>query len=68
MLPLVFFRYSIPNRRQVVPFFETNDEITGTLKSDIEQTESISTTHNGWTSLNTESYTTLTAYFTNVVE
>ena len=63
-MPLVFFRYSIPARRQVVKSLEKKkDEMTAKLKSDLERTESVSITHDGWTSLNTESYNTITAHY-----
>ena len=65
-MPLVCFRYSIPARRQVIKFLEKKkDEMTAKLKSDLERTESVSITPDGWTNLNTESYVyyTITAHY-----
>ena len=59
-----FFRHSIPSRNTLVRALEKKkDEITEKLKSDIGKCESVSITHDGWTSMNTESYTTVTAHF-----
>lgn len=37
--------------------------MTEKLKTDLNELESVSITHDGWTSLNTESYNTTTAHF-----
>lgn len=60
---LLFFRYSIPSRSTVLRSLEKKKAITGKLKSDIDHCESVSITHDGWTSMNTESYNTVTVHF-----
>lgn len=59
----LFFRYTLPSRNSVVKMISVKKtQMEEKLKRDIETT-GIAVTHDCWTSINTESYGTVTAHF-----
>lgn len=57
------FRYSIPSRRDVGRGLEKKFiEMTEKMRKDIKSVEQLAITHDSWTSLNTESYGTVTVH------
>ncbi|XP_048753925.2 E3 SUMO-protein ligase ZBED1-like [Ostrea edulis] len=57
-------RYKIPSRFTVISRLEKKkEEIEAKLNNDLESVKDISITHDGWTSLNTESYFTTTIHY-----
>lgn len=57
-------RYKIPSRFTVISRLEKKkEEIGAKLNNDLESVKDISITHDGWTSLNTESYFTTTIHY-----
>jgi hypothetical protein len=57
-------RYKVPSRSTVMnKMHKKKNEIDELIKHDIESAHYISITHDGWTSLNTESYFTTTIHF-----
>lgn len=60
----LFFRYTLPSRNSVVKMISVKKtHMEEKLKRDIIETKGIAVTHDGWTSINTESYGTVTAHF-----
>lgn len=60
----LFFRYTLPSRNSVVKMISVKKtQMEEKLKRDIIETKGIAVTHDGWTSINTESYGTVTAHF-----
>lgn len=56
-------KYNIPSCRTLHRHLQNKQEqMTEQMKSDIRQCESVAITHDGWTSLNTESYNTTTVH------
>ena len=57
-------RYEIPSRRTLVRNLEKKKiEIEARVKEDIKSCENVAITHDSWTSLNTESYSTVTVHY-----
>lgn len=60
----LFFRYTLPSRNSVVKMISVKKtQMEEKLKRDIIESKGIAVTHDGWTSINTESYGTVTAHF-----
>lgn len=63
---LCICRYKVPSRKTVMRRLQNKKtEVDVKLKKEISLSENISITHDGWTSLNTESYFTTTVHFIN---
>lgn len=59
-----YFRYQVPSRPTVIKRLEEKKlKVEDKLKSQLKLSADISITHDGWTSLNTESYYTTTVHF-----
>lgn len=57
-------RYTLPSRNSVVKMISVKKtQMEEKLKRDIIESKGIAVTHDGWTSINTESYGTVTAHF-----
>ena len=61
---IIICRYKIPGRKSVRNRLEKKKEMVQTkLKNDLSEIRDISITHDGWTSVNTESFSTVTGHF-----
>lgn len=59
-----YFRYQVPSRPTVIKRLEEKKlRVEDKFKSQLKLSADISITHDGWTSLNTESYYTTTVHF-----
>ena len=61
---LYIFRYEIPGRKLVSSkLAEKKDQAEKKVKEELHDVHDIAVTHDAWTSLSTESYSTVTAHF-----
>ncbi|XP_069134524.1 E3 SUMO-protein ligase ZBED1-like [Argopecten irradians] len=57
-------RYQIPHRKLVKSKLQQKmNDVKQKMKSDLDTCQNVAITHDGWTSCNTESYSTITAHF-----
>ncbi|KAJ8286540.1 hypothetical protein GJAV_G00040340 [Gymnothorax javanicus] len=57
-------RYNLPNRKQLVAKLEKKKgDVKNKLSAEIDTVRDVAITHDGWTSIATESYETITAHF-----
>jgi hypothetical protein len=58
-----FFRYTVPGKKAVMRALEKkNEEMHNRVLTDLKNAQGVSLTHDGWTSMNTESFDTVTAH------
>ena len=60
------FRYETPNRKLIQSKIDKKkNHIEAQMKADLKNVDNMAITHDGWTSINTESYSTVTGHYIN---
>ena len=60
----LYFRYKVPDRRNLIKGLEKKKmQIEEKIKADLQHCHDVAITHDGWTSCNTESYSTVTGHY-----
>lgn len=58
------FRYEVPNKKMLASMLnKKKGEVTNKVAEDIHSCTHVAITHDGWTSINTESFSTVTGNF-----